>query len=210
VNTLCAKPMGRARPILAGLLIGLLGACSTPSFPPAPVSASSADYNYLIGPGDTLNIIVWRNPELSMTVPVRPDGKISIPLVEDVTATGSTPSELARLIESRLSKFVTNPNVTVLVNSFAGSYEQQVRIVGEATTPKAILYKNNMTVLDAMIEVGGLTRFAAGNRASLVRRANGQQTVTNLKLDDLIKDGDVRANQPLRPGDIIIIPQSYF
>jgi polysaccharide export outer membrane protein len=179
-----------------------------PAAQPGAPAATSSDYH--IAPGDSLNIFVWRNPELTTTVPVRPDGKISIPLVEDVVALGATPSELARLIESRLSKFVTNPNVTVLVNSFAGSYDQQVRIVGEATTPKAIIYKNNMTVLDAMIEVGGLTRFAAGNRATLVRRVNGQQTVTNLRLDDLIKDGDVRANQPLRPGDIIIIPQSYF
>ena len=125
--------------------------------------------------------------------------------------TVSTPSELARTIEQRLAKFVTNPNVTVLVNGFSGSYDQQVRIVGEAATPKAMLYKENMTVLDAMIEVGGLTRFAAGNRATLVRKnANGTQTVTRLRLDDLIKDGDVSANQPLKPGDIIIIPQSYF
>ena len=173
-----------------------------------PAAAPPSDYR--IGPGDSLQIFVWRNAELSTTVPVRPDGKISIPLVEDVLATGSTPSELARLIETRLSKYVTNPNVTVLVNSFAGSYDQQVRIVGEATQPKAIMYKSNMTVLDALIEVGGLTRFAAGNRATLVRKSGGSQSETTLKLDDLIKDGDVRANVALRPGDIIIIPQSYF
>jgi polysaccharide export outer membrane protein len=187
-----------------------VSAFAQPAQPGAPGAPAVSGTDYHIAPGDSLNIFVWRNPELTTTVPVRPDGKISIPLVEDVTALGATPSELARLIESRLSKFVTNPNVTVLVNSFAGSYDQQVRIVGEATTPKAILYKNNMTVLDAMIEVGGLTRFASGNRATLVRKTNGQQQVINLKLDDLIKDGDVRANQPLRPGDIIIIPQSYF
>jgi polysaccharide export outer membrane protein len=206
--------LARAQAWLAGLafLVGfsLTGAMAQPAAPaPAPAAAASPDYR--IGPGDSLNIFVWRNPELSAHTPVRPDGKISIPLVEDVVAVGSTPSELARLIESRLSKYVTNPNVTVQVDSFAGSYDQQVRIVGEATQPKAILYKNTMTVLDAMIEVGGLTRFAAGNRATLVRKdAAGRQTTTNLRLDDLIKDGDVRANVPLRPGDIIIIPQTYF
>lgn len=175
----------------------------------APPATAVQDYR--IGPGDSLNIFVWRNPELTTKIPVRPDGKISIPLVEDVVATGSTPSELARLIETRLARYVTNPNVTVLVDSFAGSYDQQIRIVGEAAQPKAILYKSDMSVLDAMIEVGGLTRFAAGNRATLVRKGpGGQQTETILKLDNLLKDGDVSADVALRPGDIIIIPQSYF
>jgi polysaccharide export outer membrane protein len=178
--------------------------------PPAAAAPAPNAQDYRIGVGDSLQIFVWRNPELTTSVPVRPDGKISIPLVEDVMATGSTPSELARTLESRLARYITNPNVTVLVNSFAGSYEQQVRIVGEAAQPKAILYKNNMTVLDAMIEVGGLTRFASGNRATLVRKVNGQQTEIRLRLDDLIKDGNVSANVALRPGDIIIIPQSYF
>lgn len=200
--------LARAQTRVLLACLSLMLGCSVTGAIAQPATAGAQDYR--IGPGDNLQIFVWRNPELTTTVPVRPDGKISIPLVEDVVATGSTPSELARLIESRLSKYVTNPNVTVLVNSFAGSYDQQVRIVGEATQPKAILFKNNMSVLDAMIEVGGLTRFAAGNRATLVRKVNGTQTETTLKLDDLIKDGDVRANVALKPGDIIIIPQSYF
>jgi polysaccharide export outer membrane protein len=195
--------------VLLACLAVVLG-CSTGAMaqPAAPASAPS---DYRIGAGDSLQVFVWRNPELTTHVAVRPDGKISIPLVEDIVATGATPSELARLIETRLSKYVTNPNVTILVDSFAGSYDQQVRIVGEATQPKALMYKANMTVLDALIEVGGLTRFAAGNRATLVRKdTSGRQTETTLKLDDLIKDGDVRANVPLKAGDIIIIPQSYF
>ena len=133
-----------------------------------------------------------------------------IPLVEDIVCAGKTPTELARIIEERLAKYVTNPNVTVTVSGFAASLDQQIRILGEATTPKSVPYKADMTVLDAMIEVGGLTRFASGNRATLVRTVNGRQTETRLKLDDLIKDGDISANVPLKPGDIIIIPQSFF
>jgi polysaccharide export outer membrane protein len=157
-----------------------------------------------------LQIFVWRNPDLSTNVSVRPDGRISIPLAEDISCVGRTPSELARMIETRLAKYVTTPIVTVMVTSFAGSYDQEVRIVGEAVTPKAILYKNNMTVLDAMIDVGGLTRYAAANSATLVRTVNGTRTIIKLSLGDLLKDGDVRANVPLMPGDVIIIPQSYF
>ena len=165
---------------------------------------------YHIAPGDGLQIFVWRNPDLTVTVSVRPDGKISIPLVEDIPCVGQTPTELARQIEARLAKYVTNPVVTVMVTAVAGSYDQEVRIVGEAVTPKAIPYKQNMTALDAMIEVGGLTHFAAGNSATLVRSANGTETVMRLNLRDLLNNGDLKANVPLRPGDVIIIPQSYF
>jgi polysaccharide biosynthesis/export protein len=175
-----------------------------------PAAAASATQDYRIAPGDVLSIFVWHNSDLSVGVTVRPDGKISIPLAEDISCIGETPSELARLIEARLSKYVTTPIVTVMVTSFAGSYDQEVRIVGEAVTPKAILYKNNMTVLDAMIDVGGLTRYAAANSATLVRTVNGTRTIIKLSLGDLLKDGDVRANVALMPGDVIIIPQSYF
>ena len=176
----------------------------------ATASQTLATPDYRIAPGDGLQIFVWHNPDLTTGVAVRPDGRISIPLVEDIVCVGKTPSQLARDIEARLAKYVTNPIVTVMVTTFAGSYDQEVRIVGEAVTPKAIMYKNNMTVLDAMIEVGGLTRFAAANSATLVRTVNGTQTITKLSLGDLLKDGDVRANVALMPGDVIIIPQSYF
>jgi polysaccharide export outer membrane protein len=180
---------------------------ATPPGMPAPGATS----DYRIGPGDGLSIFVWHNAELSASATVRPDGKISIPLVEDIVCAGKTPTELARYIETRLTKYITNPIVTISVTGFAGTFDQQIRILGEAAEPKAFQYRDNMTVLDAMIAVGGLTRYASGNRAVLVRKtASGQQTETRLRLDDLIKDGDVSANVPLRPGDVIIIPQSYF
>ncbi len=179
---------------------------ATPSNQAAPGTTS----DYRIGPGDGLSIFVWHNAELSTGATVRPDGKISIPLVEDIVCAGKTPTELARYIETRLIKYVTNPIVTISVTGFAGTYDQQIRILGEAVSPKAFNYRDNMSVLDAMIEVGGLTRMASGNRATLVRTVNGRQTETRLRLDDLIKDGDVSANVPLKPGDVIIIPQSFF
>jgi polysaccharide biosynthesis/export protein len=179
-----------------------------PALPPGGTAASQA--NYLIGPGDSLQVFIWKNPDLTTTVPVRPDGRISIPLVEDIECAGKTPTQLARDIEARLRMYVVNPIVTVIVSNFIGPYTQQVRIVGEAAQPKALPYRANMSVLDAMIEVGGLTTFAAGNRAKLVRSINGQQTSTTIRLEDLLKDGDVSENVQLQPGDIIIIPQSFF
>ncbi len=166
--------------------------------------------NYLIGPGDELHIFVWRNTDLTTTVPVRPDGKISIPLVDDVIAVGKTPSMLSREIEARLKAYVKDPIVTVIVSNFVGPFSQQVRVVGEAMQPRAIPYRANMTMLDVMIEVGGLTRFAAGDRAVVVRNFNGRKETIKAQLDGLIKDGDVADNIPMRPGDIVIIPQRYF
>ena len=166
--------------------------------------------NYILGPGDSLEVFVWHNPDLSVKVPVRPDGRISIPLAEDIDCTGKTPTQLARAIELRLKAFVNDPVVTVIVNDFNGPYSQQVRVVGEASKPHSIAYRQDMTVLDAMIAVGGLTPYAAGNRAVLVRNSDGKQESVPLHLDDLLKDGDVRANVALRPGDILIIPESYF
>jgi polysaccharide biosynthesis/export protein len=209
VNTLCAKPRARARRILAGLSVALLAACSTPSFPPAPVSASSAEYNYLIGPGDTLNIIVWRNPELSMTVPVRPDGKVATPLVDELVAQGKNPIEVARDIEKLLGKFVRDPVVTVIVTSFNGPYSEQIRVVGEAAKPQSLPYRQKMTLLDVMIAVGGLTDFAAGNSATILR-GGAAGTQYSVRLKDLVRRGDVSANVEMRPGDILIIPQSFF
>jgi polysaccharide export outer membrane protein len=166
--------------------------------------------NYLIGPGDNLDIFVWRNADLTAKVPVRPDGKISIPLVEDVVAVGKTPSTLAREIEQKLKAYVKEPIVTVIVSNFVGPFSQQVRVIGEAAQPRALPYRANMTVLDVMIEVGGLTRFASGDRAIIVRSFDGKQETIKTHLDGLIKDGDVEDNIKMRPGDILIIPQRYF
>lgn len=174
------------------------------------VTAPAAQDKYIIGPGDQLNIFVWRNPDLSAHVPVRPDGRISMPLVDDIDCAGKTPTELSVDIQDRLKKYINDPRVTVMVTGFYGAYEQQVRVVGEAVTPKAVPYKSHMTILDAMIEVGGLTQFAAGNRTTIVRNVDGKQTTIHVDLADLLKDGDVEDNVNLRPGDIIIIPQSFF
>ena len=186
-----------------------LSACTGGSPPPAP-SAETATSPYLIGPGDTLTIFVWRNPELSTDVTVRPDGRVSMPLVEDIIANGKTPSELAREVEKRLSKYLSKPLVTVMQKQFVGPFNRQIRIIGEAVQPKAIPYRANMTLLDAMIEVGGLTRFAAGDRATLVRTVGNQQATYSVHVDSLIRDGDIQSNVPLSPGDIIIIPQRFF
>jgi polysaccharide export outer membrane protein len=185
-------------------LASLCGLAGTASAQPTDIS------KYVIGPGDVLQISVWHNPELSTSVPVRPDGRISTPLVNDVVAAGKTSEELGHEIEARLKKFVADPIVTVMISSFVGPYNQQVRIVGEASTPKSLSYSANMTVLDAMIAVGGLTPYASGNRAKLVRRIGGKEVSTTLRLSDLLKSGDLSANTELQPGDIIIIPQSFF
>ena len=180
---------------------------------PGAASAGLSDpsmENYLIGPGDELDIFVWRNADLTTKVPVRPDGKISIPLVDDVIAVGKTPSMLSREIEERLKAYIKDPIVTVIVSNFVGPFSQQVRVIGEATQPRAIPYRANMTMLDVMIEVGGLTRFAAGDRSILVRNFQGRKETIKVHLDGLVKDGDVADNVQMRPGDILIIPQRYF
>ncbi len=195
---------------LTSLLLVLLAGCSTaPKFPPAPAEAGGKDYSYVIGPGDNLNIIVWRNPELSMSVPVRPDGKITAPLVDELVAQGKDSVTLARDVEKVLGKYVRDPIVTVLVTSFVGPYSEQIRVVGEAARPQALNYRNKMTVLDVMIAVGGLTDFASGNSATILRSADGNKQYT-VRLKDLLKRGDVSANVEMRPGDILIIPQSLF
>nr|WP_210413832.1 XrtA/PEP-CTERM system exopolysaccharide export protein [Luteithermobacter gelatinilyticus] len=165
---------------------------------------------YVVGPLDSLQIFVWRNPELSTSVTVRPDGRFSVPLIDDMPATGRTPTQLARDIEKKLSEYIQSPIVTVIVSGFSGPFAQQVRVVGSATSPRAIPYRANMTLLDLMIEVGGTTEFAAGNRAVLARVENGVQREYSLRIDDLLKDGDVSANVKINPGDVIIIPESFF
>lgn len=188
----------------------LAGCASGPSHPPAPAALpASIDYTYIIGPGDSLNVVVWRNPELSMNVTIRPDGKLSAPLVEELSAQGKTPQELSREIEKVLGKFVRDPIVTVVVTGFVGPYSEQIRVVGEAARPQALPYRNKMTMLDLMIAVGGLTDFASGNKAIILRTAEGNKQYS-VRLEDLLKRGDVSANVEVRPGDILIIPQSLF
>lgn len=183
--------------------------CGTGAYPPAPVSSATPQYRYVIGPLDTLNIMVWRNPELSGTVTVRPDGRISTPLVEDVPAIGRNPTDLARDIEKALAKYIRDPVVTVVAGSFQGPTSEQVRIIGEATRPQGIPYRQNMTLLDVMITVGGLTDFADGNAAVLVRGKEGGKQYS-VRLKDLVKRGDISANVDVKPGDVLIIPQSWF
>lgn len=194
---------------MAALLLALTGCASGPVFPPAPTGAAAPDYTYVIGPGDNVQIIVWRNPELSTSVPVRPDGKLSAPLVDELVAQGKTSTELAREVEKVLGKYVRDPVVTVVVTGFIGPYSEQIRVVGEAAKPQALPYKQKMTVLDVMIAVGGLTDFAAGNKATILRGGDGNKQYS-VRLQDLIKRGDVTANVEMRPGDILIIPQSLF
>lgn len=195
------------RVFLALVASMLVAGCA--SYPEAPRQASQPDYKYIIGPGDTLNIVVWRNPELSTSVPVRPDGRITTPLVEDMVAQGKDPSALAREIESALKKFLQDPVVTVVVQDFGSGTSEQVRVLGQAVKPATLPYRQNMTVLDVMIAVGGLTEFAAGNRAVLIRAAENNKAY-NVRLADLIKRGDVAANIQVLPGDVLIIPESWF
>jgi len=196
------------------LLAQLMMSCSSPTLPSATLHPSAttdvASYKYLIGAGDVLNIFVWRNPEVSGTFVVRPDGMITTSLVEDIPVAGKTPTQLARSIEKILSKYLRDPVVTVTVNNFVGPFSQQIRIIGEAAKPQAINYTKNMTLLDAMIRVGGLTEFANGNNAVLLRIENGKQKKYDIHIDDLIKSGDIHANVDLLPGDIIIIPEAWF
>ena len=206
----------RSLPRFTGLAVVLLGllmtACASNrgNYPPAPASAAVQDYSYIIGAGDSLNIIVWRNPELSMSVPVRPDGKLAAPLVEEIVAQGKTSTQLARDVEQQLSKYVRDPVVTVLVTGFIGPYSEQIRIVGEAARPQFLSYKKDMTVLDVMIAVGGLTDFADGNAATILRTSEGNGKQYTVRLKDLVKRGDVSANAEMKPGDILVIPQSLF
>lgn len=187
----------------------LLAACMTPKYPPAPRDAATPDYVYRIGAQDNINIIVWRNPELSTSVPVRPDGKINTPLIDDVPVLGKTPTELARDMEKALAKFIRDPVVTVMVTGFVGPPAEQIRVTGEATKPQILSYRQNMTLLDVMIAVGGLTDFADGNAATIYRVAEGGK-LYSVRLRDLIKRGDISANVEMKPGDILIIPQSWF
>lgn len=194
----------------AGLLAAfLLAGCATSELPPAPQKAARPDYRYQIAPGDALEISVWRHPELSAKVPVRPDGKITAPLIEDLLAAGRTPAELGQEIETRLRRYVREPNVSVLVTSFVGNASEQVRVVGQAAKPAALPYRQGMTLLDVMILVGGITEYAAGNRAVLIRQAESNRQYA-VRLRDLLKGGDVTANVEMLPGDVIMIPEGWL
>lgn len=200
--------------LAAAALAALLGGCVPPADPTAaaPPAAVRADPQYVIGPGDTLGVFVYQNPDLSAELPVRPDGRISLPLITDIQAAGRTPTELSRDIESRLRRFVREPNVTVMVRSFVGQPDRQIRVIGEATQPMVVPYREGMTLLDVMISARGMTRYAAGNRAEIVRRETpgGQAQVIPVRLNSLLRDGDISQDVPMRPGDTLVIPQSWF
>jgi len=180
----------------------------TPAAPGQAQVKAVAD-DYIIGPGDTVQVFVWRNPELSVTVPVRPDGKISTPLVEDMVAVGKTPPKLARDMEAVLAEYVRAPKVNIIITTAASAFSL-VKVVGQVAHPEALAYREGMTVLDAILAVGGLTQFASGNRARIVRMENGHETVIHVKLADLVNSGDVKQNVPLKPGDVLVVPQSIF
>jgi polysaccharide export outer membrane protein len=206
----CSKPL-----VAITIATALLSGCTnTSTLPEATTRASLTtdvnNYQYLIGPGDRLNIFVWRNPELSAQVVVRPDGKVTTSLVEDLDVAGKTPTMLAREIEDALSTYVNSPRVTVSVNNFSGPLSEQVRVIGEASQPRAVNYSEHMTLLDLMISVGGLTNFADGNGAKLIRVVNGEKRVFELNIDDLIREGDIKENVDMLPGDIVIIPEAWF
>ncbi len=197
-------------PVLSLLIVGCASTPTpAPSAKPAPADAKAADNNYIIGPGDTLEVFVWRNPELSVTVPVRPDGKISTPLVEDMVAVGKTPPELARDMEKVLSEYVRAPKVNIIVTTAASAFSL-VKVVGQVQHPSALPYREGMRVLDAILAVGGLTQFASGNRARIVRMENGTETIIHVKVADLVNSGDVKQNALLKPGDVLVVPQSIF
>ena len=211
--------MARRRPsvlTLAGWLVisPLIISCTsgpTVELPPTPsqASAKAASADYIIGPGDVLQVFVWRNPELSVTVPVRPDGKISTPLVENMVAIGKTAQQLSRDMEGVLSEYVRSPKVNIIVTTAASAFSL-VKVVGQVARPMAIPYREGMTVLDAVLAVGGLSQFASGNRARIVRIVNGQEQVIHVKLTDLMNNGDIHENVPLKPGDVVVVPQSMF
>lgn len=199
--------------LLIATAIGLNACASLRSEPDAASSnviQPTASTDYIIAPGAILNVFVWQHEDLSVTVPVRPDGKISTPLVEDMVAAGKTPTALARDMEIVLAKYIRQPTVNVIMETAAPSFQQQVRVVGQAANPQALAYSNGMTLLDVMIAVGGLGEFAAGNRSKLIRRVGTGQKEMSIRLDDLLNLGEMDKNMPIMPGDVIIIPEARF
>ncbi|OON59522.1 sugar ABC transporter substrate-binding protein [Massilia sp. KIM] len=187
-----------------------LAGCASTGTTVAADSPPVVPTDYLIGPGDNINIIVWRNPEVSLSVPVRPDGKITTPLVEDLPAAGKTSTQLARDIEAALAKYIQQPVVTVVVTGFVGMYQDQIRVIGQAIKPQALPYRNGMSLMDVLIAVGGVSEFASGNKAQIIRTVDGKQQKLAVRLDDLLKSGDMSANLSMRPGDVLVVPESFF
>jgi polysaccharide export outer membrane protein len=209
--------------VRAGMVVAiaaLAGCSSTPTYPPAPklapapvpVDARISGWNYLLGPGDSVQVFVWRNPEVSGTFPIRPDGKMTMNLVEDIQAAGKNPTQLARDIEKALAKYIQEPIATVIVSGGIGPYNQQIRVLGEASEPKAMAYTEGMSLVDVMITVGGLTDYADGNKAYISRiiKGDGERVQLGVRLEDLLRDGDSTANVEIRPGDVLVIPESLF
>lgn len=203
--------MNRIQSLFASLLTGLAFAAGAaqPVPAPEPDRVEDASSSYVIGPGDTVQVFVWRNPELTTTVPVRPDGKISTPLVEDMIAVGKTPSELARDIEKVLAEYVRSPQVNVIVTQPVSMFSQ-VKVIGQVTTPQALAFREGMTVLDAILAVGGLGPFASGNRSKIIRVEGGKQREIKVKLDNVVNKGDLATNVPLKPGDVLVVPETAF
>ena len=206
-------PIAIRRNVLAlAAFMAVLAGCATtePSSVVAPPAPEAVQTEYRIGPGDQLNIFVWNHPELSLSVPVRPDGLLSTPLVENVKAEGKTPSQLGKDLEAAMGEYVRGPKVNVIVTGFQGSLEDRIRVVGAAAKPQALPYRAGMTLIDVMVAVGGLSEFAAGNRAVISRREGDKQVRVPVKLNDLLNRGDITADVPVKPGDVIIIPESRF
>lgn len=201
---------------LARYLLAFMVVCCVPvisgcqSIPDAPNVEPLTEFTYIIGPGDGLEMFVWGNPEISRSVTVRPDGKISFPLVEEMPASGKTSYQLAREIEKELAKYIRDPLVTIILGGGIGPYSEQIRVIGQAAKPQAVAYKENMSLLDLMIQVGGLGQYASGNRSIIIRKINGIQQEFRVRIEDLIEGGDISANVNVLPGDILIIPESYF
>jgi polysaccharide export outer membrane protein len=201
-------------------VVALAGCSNTPTYPPAPVLADPpvavdariSGWNYLLGPGDSVQVFVWRNPEVSGSFPIRPDGKMTMNLIEDLQAAGKTPTQLARDIEKALSKYIQEPIATVIVAGGIGPYNQQIRVLGEANTPQAMAYREGMSLVDVMIAVGGLSDFADGNKAYISRivKEDGTRVQLGVRLEDLIRGGDSTAAVEIRPGDVLVIPESLF
>jgi polysaccharide export outer membrane protein len=196
--------------LFATLLLGVLAAENGAAQGSVEQSNAASGPGYVIGPGDTLQVFVWGQPDLSVTVPVRPDGRVSTPLIEDIEAVGKTPTQLATEMERVLSEYIRSPEVNVIVQTFVGTFADQIRVLGQAVMPGAVPYREGITLLDVMIEVGGLTRFAAGNRAKVVRNVDGRSREIRVKLDDLMNRGRIERNIPMQPGDVVIIPEAVF
>lgn len=207
------RKTGRPRFTALALAAPLLAGChgSSPLAIKAPSAEVAASMPYLIGPGDQLSVFVYQSPQLSVpNLAVRPDGRISLPLIPDISAAGKTPTALAKDIEGKLKDYVKQPNVSVIVSGFVGPLDRQIRVIGEATEPLAIPYRDKMTVLDVMIQTKGLTRYAAGNSSVIVRQVGGKRQTLKVRLSDLLRDGDIDQNVAMLPGDTLIIPQSWF